>query len=147
MFENDSVITANDYFVIDTNDDLGAAEALFKGLASEPRLRILKFLHGHVRSISEIAAALDMPATTVAMHISVLEEAALVRSELLPASRGRQKMVSRSHFDRLLIVLPLNKPPRERPDRNLDADRRFHRLQGQPDVRHCYVGRAGRRHR
>ncbi len=104
-----------DYYVIDINEDLAAAEVLFKGLASEPRLKILKFLHGHVRSINEIAEALDMPATTVAMHIGVLEESGLVRSELQPANRGRQKMCARIHADRLLVILPNNKPGSKEP--------------------------------
>ena len=108
-------VVSSDYYLIDVNENFAAAEVIFKGLASEPRLRILKFLHGHVRSISEIAAALDMPPTTVAMHIGVLEEASLVRSELQPANRGRQKMCARIHFDRLVIILPLNNPPSKLP--------------------------------
>lgn len=99
-----------DYYIIDINDNLAFAETVFKGLASEPRLKILKFLHGHVRSVNEIADALDMPPTTVAMHIGVLEEAGLVRSQLQPANRGRQKMCTRIHADRLIVILPLNKP-------------------------------------
>ncbi|MBZ0214910.1 MAG: helix-turn-helix domain-containing protein, partial [Fimbriimonadaceae bacterium] len=115
MLNTDGNNGASDYYVIDVNEDLAAAAAVFKGLASEPRLRILKYLHGHVRSINEIATALDMPPTTVAMHIGVLEEPGLVRSELQPANRGRQKMCSRIHFDRLVVILPLNKPGSKKP--------------------------------
>lgn len=112
---NANGIISSDYYVIDVNDDLSAAETIFKGLASEPRLKILRYLYGNVRSINDIASALEMPPTTVAMHIGVLEEAGLVRTELQSASRGRQKMCSRIHYDRLVVILPRTKPSAKQP--------------------------------
>jgi predicted transcriptional regulator len=114
MLKTNGTVASSDYFLIDSNEDLAAAETIFKGLASEPRLNILRFLYGNVRSVNDIATALEMPPTTVAMHIRVLEEAGLVRTELQPASRGRQKMCSRIHYDRLVIILPRSNPlPKE----------------------------------
>ncbi len=107
MLQITSSGVSSDYYLCDVNENLAAAEAFFKALASEPRLKILKYLHGDVRSINEIAVALEMPPTTVAMHINVLEEVGLVRSELQAANRGRQKMCSRVHYDRLVILLPV----------------------------------------
>jgi predicted transcriptional regulator len=75
----------------------GTAEAtrVLKALASEPRLRILELLSNAVYNVSEIAEMLEMPLSTATLHINALEEAGLVKSELQPALRGRQKICAR----------------------------------------------------
>jgi predicted transcriptional regulator len=80
-------------------------EQLLKGLASAPRIEILRYLGGHSGSVNEIAEALRMPATTATMHINQLEKAGLIRTELKPASRGLQKICVRL-FDQVVITLP-----------------------------------------
>ncbi len=115
MLNNNNHSISSDYHIIDIDDDPSAAEALFKGLASEPRLNIIRFLCGKTRSVNDIASALAMPATTVAMHIRVLEEAGLVHTDLQPANRGRQKMCSRSHFGRFIVNLPCAQPISKEP--------------------------------
>ncbi len=105
MFEND--VSSLEYFVIDAGEeDVATVERIFKGLASQPRLNILRSLHRNARSIHELADLLGMPTTTVVMHINTLEGAGLVRTELQPAKHGRQRICSRIHYDRLLIYLP-----------------------------------------
>lgn len=101
--------------VIDINTAPEQAERILKGISSEPRLRILRLLRRNALSINDISAALDIPATTVAMHINILEEADLVHTELQPASRGRQKICTATPFEQVLILFPvaentLNKP-------------------------------------
>lgn len=89
------------------------AEKVLKALASEPRQRILEMLSDHVYNVSEIAAALDMPLSTATVHINLLEEAGLVRSELQPATRGRQKVCARTH-DIILVNLAYGTIPDEK---------------------------------
>ncbi|MCC7208623.1 MAG: helix-turn-helix domain-containing protein, partial [Anaerolineae bacterium] len=80
-------------------------EKVLKALASDKRIAILRYLSHRVSSITELAEATDMPASTATMHINILEEAGLVHTELKPASRGLQKVCSRM-YDHVEIVLP-----------------------------------------
>jgi len=90
--------------VLSLNANSAEAEKVLKALASEPRQRILEILSDHVYNVSEIAAALNMPLSTTTLHITLLEEAGLLRSELQPATRGRQKVCARAH-DIILVNL------------------------------------------
>jgi predicted transcriptional regulator len=85
---------------------------VLKALDSLNRLRILRYLWDKVASISDIATALDIPASTVALHVETLEEAGLIRTGLEPASRGIQKVCIRM-FDRIEVNLPSFDQPRE----------------------------------
>lgn len=98
--------------IINIDEPTATLEALLKGLASAPRIEILRYLGGHSSSVNEIADALDMPATTAALHINQLEKAGLIRTELKPASRGLQKICARL-FDQVVITLPAGTLPRE----------------------------------
>lgn len=80
------------------------ARKVLKALASEPRLRVLELLSDHVYNVSEIAEALEMPLSTANLHVTALEEAGLVKSELQPAVRGQQKVCARVH-DIILVEL------------------------------------------
>ncbi len=98
-----------------TLDDIVLGEQLervLKALDSPNRIRILRFLASRVASVSEIATGLDIPVSTTALHIEMLEEAGLILTELAPASRGLQKFCSRM-YDRIVIDLPINEKPRE----------------------------------
>lgn len=85
--------------------NLQVLEAVTKALGSNTRLEILRFLGTHTCSVNEIAEAMKLHQSTAALHISVLEKAGLIKTDLLPATRGLQKMVARV-FDRLIIQLP-----------------------------------------
>ena len=78
---------------------------LLKALASLPRWRILQCLAEGGHSVNELAQALDMPASTVAAQVKILEEAEFVRTELRAASHGLQKICTRT-YDNLIIQLP-----------------------------------------
>lgn len=91
--------------MIDTDKAAANMEQVLKGLASERRLEILRYLGGNICSVNEIAEALDMPASTATMHLNILEEAGLVHTELKPASRGVQKICARA-YDQIVILLP-----------------------------------------
>lgn len=73
-------------------DDTQQVQAIAKALSSEQRLNILKLLDNEVMNISEIAARLQMPMSTAALHIKLLEEAGLVITQPLPGIRGSQKL-------------------------------------------------------
>ena len=89
--------------VIDTNKSASDAEQIIKGLASEQRLRLLKFLGDEVCSINDIASALNMPASTVTLHINSLETSGLIKTEFNPRqSRFAKSLLSslRPGYDR-----------------------------------------------
>jgi predicted transcriptional regulator len=81
------------------------AQRVLKALASEPRCRILDLLSDQLLNVSEIAEALGLPLSTANLHITTLEDAGLLLTELKPASRGLQKVCARA-YDTILIQLP-----------------------------------------
>lgn len=83
-------------------DDMARVQAIAKALSSEQRLQILKLLHYDVLNISEIAARLQIPMSSAAMHIRTLEEAGLVVTQPLPGIRGSQKL-SGARVDKVTI--------------------------------------------
>ena len=87
-------------------------ELVAKALASDTRLEILHFLGAHTCTVLEIADALHLPQSTATMHINVLEKAGLIKTNIMPASRGLQKICSRV-FDKIVIQLPTQTEPVE----------------------------------
>jgi predicted transcriptional regulator len=63
-----------------------------KALSSESRLRILNRIVQKPAIITELATTLDIPLSTMTMHIKLLEQANLIKVTPLPGSRGAQKM-------------------------------------------------------
>lgn len=63
-----------------------------KALSSPIRLEILKMLIDKSLNISEIAAALDLPQSSAALHVKVLEEAGMISVTERPGVRGAQKV-------------------------------------------------------
>ena len=86
---------------------------VLKGLASPVRIRILKLLHiNGALNVNDIAAALDLPQSTVSSNVQILEEASLIKTETQKARKGNQK-ICRSTFDEVLVMFkedinPLN---------------------------------------
>ena len=83
-----------------------------KALASEPRVSMLNLLREQRLNINEIAEALKLPQSTVATHISILEEAGLIVTESVKAKKGNQK-ICRPAFRELLVQFP-EKPNAEK---------------------------------
>jgi predicted transcriptional regulator len=76
-----------------------------KALASLPRWRILQCLAEGGHSVNDLAQELDMPASTVAAQVKILEDAEFLRTELRAASHGLQKICTRT-YDNMMIQLP-----------------------------------------
>jgi len=79
-----------------------SSEAL-RGIASPGRIRILKLLRTRgPLNVNEISDALDLPQSTIATHIQVLERAGLIETEIIKATKGQQK-VCRIRYDEIII--------------------------------------------
>lgn len=90
---------------LDASGDDEQTAAVLKALGSEWRLRILRVLGPETKSVNQLASLLGIPPVTAAMHIKALEEVNLIVTKLVPASRGLQKVCSRT-FDQISIALP-----------------------------------------
>jgi predicted transcriptional regulator len=96
--------------VLDGNTDSDQLEHVLKALDSLNRIRLLHYLSDKVASVNEIAAALDIPMSTAALHVETLEQAGLIRTEFEPASRGLRKVCTRM-YDQILLDLPVIEAP------------------------------------
>lgn len=78
-----------------------------RALASEVRIDILKLLCKESLKVNEIAERLDIPASTAALNVKVLEEAGLIHCDLQPGIRGSMK-VCYKQVEELNILLNLD---------------------------------------
>lgn len=62
-----------------------------KALSSQSRLRILNSIILQPAIITELSSKLEIPLSTMTMHIKLLEQAGLIKVTPLPGSRGAQK--------------------------------------------------------
>ncbi|SFT03998.1 transcriptional regulator [Paenibacillus sp. BC26] len=77
-------------------------------LSSHTRIGIIKLLlNTPSLNVVEIAHALEIPVSTAAINVKVLEEAGLILTELLPATRGAMKVCSRNFDDVRMILNPI----------------------------------------
>ncbi|MEX2540349.1 MAG: helix-turn-helix domain-containing protein [Trueperaceae bacterium] len=95
--------------VFETDAAEGDVTSVFRALASQPRLRILRLLGDRLMNVTEIAEALGVPVSTANSHVNLLEEAGLLLTEHRPAARGSQKVCTRA-FDNLRLYLPTAAP-------------------------------------
>jgi len=102
----------NRVLMLDDGMDQAQMERVLKALDSLNRIRILRYLADRMASVNDIAGALDLPTSTAALHIEILEEAGLIRTEFEPASRGLRKVSARM-YDRVVLDLPVAEPARE----------------------------------
>ena len=72
-------------------DDVPSVQKVMHALSTELRLRILLMTGSKTMSICELAEALDVPVSTIAVNISVLEKAGLLITEQVPGVRGLQR--------------------------------------------------------
>jgi len=77
-----------------------------KAISSPVRLEIIKLLYQDNFSISQIAEALDLPQSSAAFHLKLLEAADLIRMEEQPGSHGTMKVCSRKQDYANLCFLP-----------------------------------------
>jgi predicted transcriptional regulator len=78
---------------------------IVKGLASQVRIRILKVLRRRgPLNVNEISEALELPQSTIATNIQVLEEGQLVHTHVSKGRKGQQKICV-ARFDEIIIAL------------------------------------------
>ena len=104
MLDNNSRATRKSLHVNGSAGD-GAVVDVFQALASETRVSILRYLGDRVVAVNQIALDLGLKSSTATMHITILEKAGLLHTELRPASRGLQKVCART-YDELVFDLP-----------------------------------------
>ncbi|MCZ8511602.1 helix-turn-helix domain-containing protein [Paenibacillus filicis] len=75
-------------------------------LSSEVRIHILQLLNNRNMNIIEIAEALNIPVSTAASNIRILEKSGLILTELHPGVRGVMKVCSRNFDDVLMALNP-----------------------------------------
>ena len=76
-------------------DDKEQLALLARALSAEVRIEILRLLCRTDLNINEIAERLNLPQSSAAAHVKVLEEAGLIKTSLKPAVRGSMKVCSR----------------------------------------------------
>jgi predicted transcriptional regulator len=89
-------------------------EMVAKALSNKVRIEIFRELQKQPMNVNEISQRFNMPASSATVNIRKLEKAGLIRTELLPGSRGSQKVCS-AIYDRLVVDLA-------GPDKVPDAD-------------------------
>ena len=83
-------ITRHISLSLDDTGDYQPLELLGKALSSQIRLKILYLLKHQSLNIVELAKELQIPVSSTAFHINLLEEAGLITAELLHGIRGSQ---------------------------------------------------------
>jgi len=92
--------------------NIGEGFDVLKGLASPIRISILKTLHEKGRqNVNELSARLRLPQSTVATNVQVLEEAGLIATETVKATKGHQKICS-ARYDEIIVRFEGEKPQR-----------------------------------
>jgi len=79
---------------IDNKSDYPSIELLGKALSSDVRLEMLYILKHRSLNIIELAKELNIPVSSAAFHVKLLEDAGLINTEMLPGIRGAQKVCS-----------------------------------------------------
>ncbi len=78
---------------------------ILHALASERRVKILSLLRDKRLNVTEIARKLNVPQSTTAIDIDILEKSGLLKVETIPGERGLQKICSLI-YDEIVIQLP-----------------------------------------
>lgn len=73
-------------------DDTVLLADIAKALSSETRIEILRQLRYKDLNVNEIAEILEIPASSSAAHVKVLEEAGMIKTSLQPGIRGSMKV-------------------------------------------------------
>ena len=84
-------------------DNVEKLAVIGKALSSDVRIELLKLLCHCSLNVNEIAERMQIPASSAAMHVKVLEEAGLIKTELLPAVRGSMKVCHKA-VDEILVM-------------------------------------------
>jgi predicted transcriptional regulator len=93
-----------DIFVVNALEDI----EVLKGLASEQRIRILQLLRNEALNVNQLSTTLELPQSTVATNVLILEKAGLVRTETVPAKKGSQK-ICRGLYQEIVVQIPASR--------------------------------------
>ena len=78
---------------------------VLRGLASPVRARMLRLLHRKPGlNVNDIAAALELPQSTVSSNLKVLEDSGLIRTETQKGRKGNQKLCF-TEYDEVLVLI------------------------------------------
>jgi len=89
------------FLTISPEDDA----AVVRGLSSPVRLQILHLLGRRgPMNVNQISRHLSLPQSTIATNVQALEAPGLIRTELVKAAKGQQKICS-ARFDEIVIRL------------------------------------------
>jgi predicted transcriptional regulator len=87
---------------------------VLKGLASPIRVNILKTLRAKGSlNVNEISRELALPQSTVATNVQVLEDAGLITTETVKATKGHQKICS-ARYDEIIVRFETAPPTRDK---------------------------------
>lgn len=86
---------------------------LGKALSSPVRLEILQLLYQGGMIIGEIAKKLNLPASSTAFHLRILEQAGLIRMEEQPGTRGSTKLCMRKEDVLTIYTMKPNRDVKE----------------------------------
>lgn len=75
-----------------------------RALSSMDRIRILKTLEDDSYNVIELASLLNIPASTAGLHVRILEDAGLIRTQIQPGTHGSSKLCSRT-IERITVLL------------------------------------------
>ncbi|BDP43723.1 transcriptional regulator (plasmid) [Deinococcus aetherius] len=81
------------------------AIAVLRALASDTRVLILSLLTYESTNVATLAAALDIPLSTLNFNVRQLQEAGLIDVAYEPGTRGTQKLL-RKRYDEVTVRLP-----------------------------------------
>jgi predicted transcriptional regulator len=87
-----------------------------KALSSPLRLQMLHVLKQQEMNIQSLAKELNILSSTCTMNIQMLERVGLVKTEMVPAARGSQKMCKLKYSE---VVLPLIEEDEEKDDNSI----------------------------
>lgn len=82
---------------------LQEAMHIMKALTNENRVEMMKHLMNGPKNVNELADLLNIPFSTAAANVKILENTEMIKTEIIPG-RGSQK-VSSSRYDRIVIEL------------------------------------------
>lgn len=94
------MISSDKFLLISATENREAILAL----SSRIRLDILNLLSNKNLNINEISSELNIPQSTVATNVAILEKAGLIRTEVISAKKGNQK-ICRTAYEEILIQL------------------------------------------
>ena len=92
-------------------DEPDETAAFCHALSSPARVGIMRLLAEKSMSVGEIAEAMNLPMSSAALAVNVLEKAGLIMSKNQPGTRGTLKLCSRKLDQIQILLVPLKEDP------------------------------------